>query len=502
MYKKVCFVYLLVLTFLLSACHALNDGAENSSIQALDSPNILFIYTDDQAPWALGASGNNQAFTPHMDSLAARGMQFPNAYTTTPVCSPSRAGLLTSRYGYELGIDDWINTHYPSMTRKEPKLGLDPELTTWPKILQQQGYYTGLVGKWHLGELDKFHPSQQGYHEFTGFRSGGTHTQNPKLEKHGQVNQYQGLTADVLTDHAIDFVKRNQNKKFLLSLHYRAPHTRWLPVAEEDAAPYKNLDIKLPHPDYPNLDVKKAKRFMKEYLSSVRSVDRNIGRLLAQLNALGLDNNTLIVFTSDHGYNMAHNGIWHKGNGHWLLKDPVPAREFAQKNQRPNMYDNSIKVPTIVVWPGVIEANSKNSSSISNLDWFPTLVEIAKGQVPSNTQIRGKSFLPALLDSTKQLSSDYYAAYTTLHQSKTQMRMYSDGRYKLVKDYRNNNRDEFYDLQADPDESHNLINTNKPELMRIINQFDDLIFEKMLETQDPVLKKYFPESTAKKGRTA
>ncbi|WP_017444963.1 sulfatase-like hydrolase/transferase [Gayadomonas joobiniege] len=489
---------LLCAALLLTGCYAIPDDSTTDSAQ-FTQPNILFIYTDDQAPWALGAAGNAQAFTPNMDKLAATGMQFPNAYTTTPVCSPSRAGLLTSRYGYELGIDDWINTHYPSMTRKEPNLGVDPSLPTWPKILQQQGYHTGLVGKWHLGELDKFHPTAQGYDEFVGFRSGGNKTKDPSLEKQGKVSQYQGLTSDILTDQAIDFIQRNRQKRFALSLHYRAPHTQWLPVAEADAAPYKELDIKLPHPDYPNLDVKKAKRFMKEYLSSVRSVDRNIGRLLEQLKALKLTKNTLIVFTSDHGYNMAHNGIWHKGNGHWLLKDVVPAREFAQKNQRPNMYDNSIKVPTIVVWPGVVEAGSKNLSTISNLDWFPTLVEIAQGQLPANAIIRGNSFLPALLDSQQRLSTEYYAAYTTLHQSKTQMRMYSDGRYKLVKDFRNNNRDEFYDLQADPDESQNLINTNQPELMRIINQFDDIIFEKMLKTKDPVLNKYFPKNIDTKG---
>lgn len=467
------------------------EAAQNQSILPLNTPNILFIYTDDQAPWAIGSSGNEQAITPNLDKLAAQGMSFPNGYTTTPVCSPSRAGLLTSQYGYEQGIDDWINTTYKSLTRLEPELGLDPSVETWPKILSNAGYYTGLIGKWHLGYLDKYHPTNLGYQEFTGFIAGGTKTANPKIEKQGKEKKMQGLTADILTNEAISFLQNHQNKKFALSLHYRAPHTKWLPVAPEDAAPYKNMDMKLPHPDYPNLDVKKAKRYMAEYLSSVRSIDRNVGLLLAELADLGLAENTLVVFTSDHGYNMGHNGIWHKGNGHWLLTKSPEGSKNIPKGDRPNMYDTSLKVPTIVRWPNVIPANTRNATTLSNLDWFPTLVDIGQGKADKNHTIRGKSAVTALLDEKAILSSDYYAAYSTLHQSVTQMRMYSDGQYKLIKDYKNRGRDEFYDLINDPDETHNLIATVKPELQQKINAFDDIIFKKMLATDDPVLEQFF-----------
>ncbi|HCK55440.1 MAG TPA: N-acetylgalactosamine 6-sulfate sulfatase, partial [Planctomycetaceae bacterium] len=114
-----------------------------------DQPNILFIFTDDQAPWALGASGNSLARTPHMDRIAREGAYLPNAYTVTPVCSPSRASLMTSRYGTEVGITDWI---HPG---REAQLGLDPGLPVWPRQLQKAGYHTGLIGKWHLGRQDK-----------------------------------------------------------------------------------------------------------------------------------------------------------------------------------------------------------------------------------------------------------------------------------------------------------------------------------------------------------
>ncbi|AWB65289.1 N-acetylgalactosamine 6-sulfate sulfatase [Saccharobesus litoralis] len=475
----------------------LNGCQQSPENEAVSAPNIVFIYTDDQAPWALGASGNNQAITPNMDKLASQGMRLPNAYTTTPVCSPSRAGLMTSRYGYELGIDDWINTHYKKfgLNPLEPELGLDPKLETWPKALQRAGYYTGLVGKWHLGISDAHHPTQQGYSEFNGFRSGGANTKNPKLEIAGRNVDEKGLTADVLTNYALKFLNENKDRKFALSLHYRAPHTTWLPVSPEDAAPYKDADLVIPNPDYPNLDVKRVKRYMAEYLSSVRSIDRNLGLILQALDNLGLADNTLVVFTSDHGYNMGHNGIWHKGNGHWILKDRVQDNSNnIPDDQRPNMYDNSIKVPTIVRWPNHIAANSVNQSTVSNLDWFPTLIAAAKAQAKPETLIRGNNVLPVLTGKRAISSTDYYAAYTTKHQSISGMRMYSDGQFKLVKDYINKGRDEFYDLKNDPQESTNLIRTSNPDLQVVINQFDDVIFQKMLDTQDPLLTQFFSEN--------
>ncbi|MGJ8691300.1 MAG: sulfatase-like hydrolase/transferase [Thalassotalea sp.] len=492
------FFVISVLTGLLSGCFnspANSDPASQAASVANatghSAPNILFIYTDDQAPWGAGFSGNEQAITPNLDKLAAQGMRFPNAYTTTPVCSPSRAGLLTSRYGYELGIDDWINIIYKSLTRMEPNLGLDPALVSWPELLQTAGYYTGLVGKWHLGTLDKYHPTKQGYDEFTGFREGGAKTVDPKLEILGVEKEFEGLTADILTKQAIDFLQRHQDKKFALSLHYRAPHTKWLPVAEADAAPYKDMEMKIPNPDYPDLDIARTKQMMRDYLSSIGSVDRNLGYLMAELERLNLAEDTLVVFTSDHGYNMGHNGIWHKGNGHWLLKHNTQATKNIPTNQRPNMYDNSIKVPAIVRWPNKIKANSVSYSTFSNLDWFPTLVAVAQTQADENTIVRGNNYLPVLLGEKASLSDDYYGAYSTLHQSVSAMRMYSNGKYKLIKDYINRGHDEFYDLQNDPAENHNLIATTEPKLQQIINRFDDVIFKKMIATNDPELAQFF-----------
>jgi uncharacterized sulfatase len=411
--------------------------------------------------------------------------------------------LLTSRYGFELGVDDWINTKFSHMKLAplEPELGATSSWETWPEILQNAGYSTGLIGKWHLGIQPEHHPTQHGYGMFAGFTEGGTKPVDPVLEVNGKQVKEKGFTADVLTKHAIAFLKENKQRKFALSLHYRAPHGKWLPVAEEDSAPYENKDLQIPNPDYPNLNTKRVKRMMGEYLSSVRSVDRNLGHLMETLDDLGLSDNTLVVFTSDHGYNMGHNGIWHKGNGLWILKDKVVSDlKNIPIDQRPNMYDNSIKVPAIVRWPNKVAANSVNYSTVSNLDWFPTLLAATHTKANGVNFIRGENVLPVLLGDVELSTTDYYGAYTTKHQSITGMRMYSDGKHKLIKDYTNKGRDEFYNLQNDPEESKNLIKTNNPELQVIINAFDDVIFEKMLETKDPLLNQFLPKPKSKKNK--
>ncbi|GEA12922.1 sulfatase-like hydrolase/transferase [Alteromonas sp. KUL49] len=484
--KSIAYYALFVVFWSVSLCADAEVQVNENT--ANEVPNILFIYTDDQAPWAIGVSGNEQIHTPNLDALAKQGLYFPNSYTTTPVCSPARAGLLTSQYGYELGIDDWINVKAKTLTEHQPNLGLDPQHETWPEVLKQSGYITGLIGKWHLGYQAIHHPTKHGYDEFVGFVGGGTTPVNPLLEVNGEEYKAQGLTVDILTQHAVEFIRKHKDEKFALSLHYRAPHYRFLPVAPEDEAHYEDREIALPHPEYPDLNVDRATTLMREYMSSVSGIDRNVGMLLDELKRMGLEENTLVIFTSDHGYNIAHNGMWHKGNGFWLLNSKSAGSENVPPGQRPNMYDNSLKVPTLVRWPSVIPANSVNFSTMSNLDWFPTLTDIAGGNPSKDNTIRGQSYLPVFRDPSQVISTDYYAAYTTLHQSRTQMRMYSDGKYKLVKDFLNPERDEMYDLATDPDEQFNIINTTDDHLKGVKASLLEQLLSKMGGSDDPILQ--------------
>jgi len=461
------------------ACVAI--AAEPATGQQTSRPNIVFILTDDLAPWALGVAGNRDAKTPNLDRLFRDGAYLVNAFTVTPVCSPSRAALMASRYGSELGITDFLNDGI------ERELGLDPSLPTWPKILAASGYTTGLVGKWHLGSLDKYHPTQLGYGYFMGFRGGGTSPKNPMLEVEGKRQEVKGFTSDILTDAAIEFIRRNPAGPFAISLHYRSPHEPWTPIADEDAAPFKDLDPAIPNPNYPNLDIPRVKDMTRRYLASVHEVDRNVGRLRQAIEELKLAEKTVIIFTSDHGYNMGHNGIWHKGNGHWIVTKPPPATENIPKNQRPNMYDNSLRVPTAVCWPGVIRPGTIVENVVANIDWFPTLVAIGGAEIPKDAKIRGRSFLPLLKGEKIAWDDTFYGEYSTHHQSHTHMRTARTPRWKLVRDFLNDGRDELYDLEKDPAETTNLIARSNSEIKQVVAELDAKILAHMKENGDAVL---------------
>jgi arylsulfatase A-like enzyme len=405
-------------------------------------PNIVFLYTDDQAQWALGAYGNREINTPNLDALARRGAMFRNAFTVTPVCSPSRAALMTSRYPSELGIADWIDP------RKEPDLGLAPSAVIWPELLKGSGYATMLAGKWHLGTRDEFHPTRQGFDFFFGFRDGSNQPINPQLEVAGQSRQLKGSLPDLLVDEGLSFIDRHRQGPFLLSIHFRAPHTPYGPVPEQDSAPYRSLDPTIP--DVPGLPRDRVKQLYRDYYASVTSVDRNVGRLLAKLREWGLAEQTVVIFTSDHGYMIGQHGLWHKGNAAWLLG--------GKKGYRPNMYDDAIRVPLLISWPGVVGPGTTITRVVSNLDLLPTILEIAGLPAPGNLPIRGKSLVPLLRDQRAGTWDDtLFGQYDMHHYQIARMRMIRTPDWKLVRHFETGGQDELYHLADDPGETHDLV---------------------------------------------
>ncbi|MDE0105172.1 MAG: sulfatase-like hydrolase/transferase [Bryobacterales bacterium] len=434
-----------------------------------ERPNIVFLYADDQAAWTIGALGNQQSRTLSLDRLYAEGIGLTNAFTTTPVCSPSRAGLLTSRYGTEIGITDYLNQS------REPDNGLDPGLPTWPKLLQAAGYETALIGKWHVGSRDRHLPTNNGYDLFYGFRTGPGISRDPRVETQGRVRVVPGYTPDVLADEAIRFIRATAGQRpFLVSLHFWAPHANtanrtpdgdrtWLPLSEADWRPFSNLDVTLPQPDYPDLDVPRARRMLAEYLGSVASLDRNAGRVLAALDELGIARDTVVIFTSDHGYNLGHNGIWHKGNGRWLLT--------TNQGNRSNMYDNSIRVPAVVRWPARLAAGRTVEQVVLNLDWFPTILDMAGVDLPSDAPVWGRSFLPLLEGKQVEWRTSFYGEYRQLHQEQVDQRMWRTEAWKLVRDSRPG-KDELYNLVEDPDEHDNLIGNPSAAASQALDQLD------------------------------
>ncbi|NUM53775.1 MAG: sulfatase-like hydrolase/transferase [Candidatus Hydrogenedentes bacterium] len=448
-------------------------------------PNIVFICTDDQAPWALRYSGDNTAVTPNLDTLFAQGAYLPNFFVTTPVCSPSRASTMTSRYGTEVGITDWIRTGQASGI-DESETGIESKFPIWPEVLQQAGFDTALIGKWHLGVLERHHPTKHGYRYFAGFRAGGVKPVDAELEVDGKVSTYPGIADDNLTDFAVNYLKsRDAAQPFLLNVHYRWPHAPWQPLPEGDWAPFKGKTLPVPNPDYPDLDTEKLQTSMQEYLSACNGVDRNIGRVLSALDERGLADNTIVIFTSDNGYNMGHNGIWHKGNGRWILKSTRGLDGDDPRANRPNMYDNSLRVPTAVRWPGVTKPGARIEQTVSILDWFPTICEMARADMPRGMVHYGRDFTPLLRGKTPRWDNDLYGEYSQHHYVKTHLRMYRTPEWKLIRDFLRPGMDELYHLAEDPAENRNLINDSAHK--ETFEKLNARLLAKMKSLNDPVL---------------
>ncbi len=446
-------------------------------------PNILFIVADDQAEWAMSCSGHPEAKTPNLDRIAREGVRLTNCFTPTPVCSPSRVAILTSRYGTEVGILDWLNPN------KEPERGLDPKTPAWPKLLAEAGYRTGLVGKWHLGLKDEFHPSVFGYQHFMGFRGGGNSPRNPDLEIDGKVAKVDGFIVDLLTDDALRFLQREPGRPFALSLHFREPHAPYAPAPESERLAFAELDPQVPNPNFPKLDLARVKKLTREYLASVAAVDRNVGRVLDELDRLKLADNTLVIFTSDHGYNIGHHGILHKGNAAWILTENPPGTINVPAAQRPNMFDTSLRVPALIRWPKSIPAGKIVRHTVTHLDWFPTLLEATGIALPAGATIRGRSVLDLLRGvGTFDRSDDLYTEFSVQHTMRADMRSYRTSEWKLKLDFLNADRDELYDLRNDLGETINLATSDRPEAKAAFANLSKLIRQQMTELGDPVGK--------------
>jgi uncharacterized sulfatase len=471
----------MTLKSLLTLCATLCLAASLHAAAA--RPNIVFIVTDDQGPWAYRAAGAAQAQTPHMDRLAREGARFTAAFTPTPVCSPARASIMTSRYGTELGITDWIN---PTV---DAGLGLDAALATWPRLLQGAGYATALFGKWHLGDRDEQHPTRRGYDAFMGFRGGGTPPRDPQLEKDGVLAKREGFIVDLVAEEAIAWIeRRDPAKPFAVSIHFREPHAAYLPVRDEDWAHMADVDPVVP--EHPALDVPRTRKIMREYLASIAAIDRNLGRLLATLAAQRLAENTLVIFTSDHGYNVGHHGLLFKGNAQRLTRRDTwpPAIPNVASVQRPNLFDTSVKVPLLIRWPAVIAPGTVQAHTVSHLDWLPTLAALGGATIPAGTTIRGRDLTPLLRGTAEKWDDDFYAEYSMRHGAQVHLRMLRTPQWKLVRDFLNEGRDELYDLAADPGEDRNLIADPSPAARRALAELDARLRARMRELKDPALR--------------
>ncbi len=453
------------------------SGTGATAVLAADRPNIVFIMTDDHAAHAIGAYGSRVNRTPNLDRLAREGALLRNVFATNAICTPSRAAILTGQYSHVNGVTVFNR--------------FDSTRTTVARLLQQGGYYTAMVGKWHLGS------DPAGFDRWEILPGQGAY-ENPVLYTAEGEKTYAGrYVTDVITDLALDVLERRPRQKpFFLMVHHKAPHRPWQPDAshaaqfarlripepatfwdwyatrtdalrenqQRVAADLTRRDLKLkPPPELAGPELAawlgtkpetvavvqdgrtvtltgeplarwKYQRYMQDYLATVQSVDDNVGRLLTYLDRSGLARNTIVVYTSDQGFFLGDHGLFDK--------------RF--------MYDESLRMPFLVRWPAGIKRGTTSNAIALNVDFAPTFLDAAGVAVPAEMQ--GRSLLPVLRSRPPAdwRTSMYYRYYHDPGDHNT--RAHYGVRtltHKLIH-YWKKDQWELFDLAADPSELHNL----------------------------------------------
>lgn len=393
-------------------------------------PNIVLILADDLGYGDLSSYGAHDMATPHIDALAATGMRFEEFYANSPVCSPTRASLLTGRYPQMAGVPGVIRTH-----ARDSWGYLHPDVITLPTMLRQAGYHTALVGKWHLGLDAASHPNARGFDLFQGYLGDMmddyyTHRRHGinYMRRNAEAIHPEGHATDLFTDWAVDYIEERaaSSAPFFLFLSYNAPHTPIQPpeewVAKVKAREPAMLDDRV------------------HLVALIEHMDEGIGEVIQKLKDTGEYENTLIVFTSDNGGQLnvgANNG---------------PLRDGKQ-----SMYEGGLKVPTLISWPGTVAAGATSEYRAITMDLFPTLVEAAGFAVTH--YIEGQSFLPTLRgESQSHEGRDLFFSRregNPRYGGKT-IEAIRRGDWKLLQNspYA---PPELYNLRSDPLEQHNLI---------------------------------------------
>ncbi len=398
-------------------------------------PNIVFILTDDQGPWALGCAGNEEIRTPNLDRLAGAGVRFENFFCTSPVCSPARASLVTGKIPSAHGVHDWIRER--NMPPR-PVAYLEG-MTCYTDLLAGAGYTVGLSGKWHLG--DSLAP-QHGFSHWFCMPTGGSKYNDAEMIRDGEVQVCGGYLSDVIADDAIAFVDANKDRTFYLSVHFNAPHSPWDGhpadiVDSYDDCPFKSCPQEAAHP-WINPVMRRHlgnRDSLKGYFAAVTAMDLNVGRILQKLAELGLREKTLVVFSGDNGFSCGHHGFWGKGNGTRPL----------------NMYENSVKVPLIVSHPGRVPAGKVSDAMVSQYDFMPTLLEYLGLPAVDDPLLPGRSFAGVLAGKTDQAAEE-----VVVYDEYGPVRMIRTPEWKYVHRYPYGPH-ELYDLVGDADERDNLI---------------------------------------------
>ncbi|MDF2115609.1 sulfatase-like hydrolase/transferase [Roseiarcaceae bacterium H3SJ34-1] len=389
------------------AAGSLALAVEGGRASAQDNrpPNIVYIMADDMGYADLSCYGRTEYQTPNIDRLATGGMRILQAYANSAVCSATRTALITGRYQYRLPI----GLEEPLSSLGDRHIGLPSYHPTLPSLLRKAGYGTTLIGKWHLGKLPDFGPLQSGYDHFYGFRSGAvdyfTHKSGgPQTDTHdlwdndAQVHEAGYLTS-LLGKRAVSVIETyaKAQRPFFVSLHFNAPHWPWEgPGDEAESQRIRAL-------------AQYDAGSQKTYADMVVALDAEVGRVLAALDANGIADNTLVVFTSDNGGERF-------------------AKTWPFSGRKTELLEGGLRIPAVVRWPRGIPAGKTSEQTIISMDWMPTFLELAKTAPDPQYPMDGLSLVRTLEGTAPVTPRKFFWRYKNLEQQAMR-----DGDWKYLK---------------------------------------------------------------------
>ena len=418
-------------------------------VQGEEKPNFVIIFTDDQGYGDLSCFGGTHVSTPRIDQMAAEGAKLTSFYVAAPVCTPSRAALMTGCYPKR--VDMATGSNFGVLLAGDPK-GLNPEEVTIAEVLKSAGYATGIFGKWHLGDQPEFLPTKQGFDEYFGIPySHDIHPFHPR-QKHfkfpplalldGETVIEMDPDADYLTkrltEHAVSFIERHKDEPFFLYLPHPIPHKplHVSPPFTEGVASEVAERLK---DEKDGIDYKTRDKLFRQ---AINEIDWSVGQILDTLKAQGLDENTFVLFTSDNGPSIGSAG-------------PLKGRKGSTN-------EGGMRESTVVRWPGKIPAGKPNDELMTTMDLLPTFAKLAGADIPSDRIIDGKDILPTLTEGAPTPHEAFF-----YHGGNTLAAVRS-GQWKLHA--KNGNPSELYDLQTDIGEKKNVLKDN-PEVVKRLHQY-------------------------------
>jgi arylsulfatase A-like enzyme len=404
-------------------------------------PNIVFIMADDLG-WAdLSCYGRPDYRTPNLDGLARDGMRFTNAYSAAPICTPTRVGFLTGRYPARLpvGLEEPIPAR-KMLGGRVKTVGIPHDHPTVSSIIKGAGYDTALIGKWHLGYLPDFGPLKYGFDEYFGIMSGAgdyfTHKDpagEPDLFEGDVPVEKVGYTTDLLTERAVEYIKRPRKKPFYLSLHYTSPHWPW--QGPRDIAASGKLKQ--------GPEGHAAGGSLKIYAEMMKSLDVAVGRVLGALRSAGLEKNTLVIFTSDNG--------GERFSYNWPLS-----------GQKSDIREGGVRVPAIVRWPGVVTPTTVSGQSVVTMDWTATMIAASGAKPDPKYPLDGEDITKVLLGGGALYDRIFY------WRTRKQGGMRS-GQWKYI---REDKKELLFDLSVDEREQSNFAEAHPEKVAALRQKFD------------------------------